>query len=111
MNTTVKCDTCEKTFSKNITSSKGLIDKDAQEHTCYSCTLEKLTDGRPPEEGDFNTAAITSGEMSDDERRWLQEDLRMVEHGSTRRIPIEEEQELYNFDEDDDRDDRFYHEE
>jgi len=32
-----------------------------------------------PEEGDFNTAAIQSGTMSAQERRWLQQDLESVE--------------------------------
>jgi len=47
--------------------------------TCYDCALKSVTGGTPPEEGDFNTAGITSGTMSPQERGWLQQDLEGVE--------------------------------
>jgi len=34
----------------------------------------------PPEEGDFNSAGIVSGEISDKELGWLQEELESVDH-------------------------------
>jgi hypothetical protein len=46
---------------------------------CYDCTLKDLTKGTSPQEGEFNTAAITSGTMSAEERRYLQQDLEQVE--------------------------------
>jgi hypothetical protein len=48
---------------------------------CYSCTLHDLTGGLAPEEGDFNTAKIQSGTMTDEEFGYLQEDLTAVEEG------------------------------
>lgn len=63
--------TCSKCGKEFITSNSGKI--------CYDCTLESLVQGQSPEEGDFNTARIVSGEMSEDERRLLQEDLRSVD--------------------------------
>ena len=61
---------------------------------CYDCVLESLTQGRPPEEGDFNTASIVSGKMSEDEFRYLQEDLRNIEQGISRRDPADPENEV-----------------
>lgn len=57
--------------------------------TCYGCTLNELTHGLPPEEGDFNTAKIQSGTMTDEEWRLLQRDLWQVETGSS--LPEPEE--------------------
>ena len=63
-----KCIVCRKKFNTTSGSTK-----------CYECTLKALTGDLPPQEGDFNTARITSGTMSAQERRWLQEDLKSVE--------------------------------
>lgn len=41
-----------------------------------------FTGGRAPEEGDFNSARLTSGEISDKELRWLQADLESVDHSA-----------------------------
>ena len=94
----VTCSTCSKTFSKNFHSQQDLDEAEKNEHTCYDCTLERLTNGQCPEVGDFNSASIISGEMTDDERRWLQEDLRSVEAGSGSR-----------YEEDDEEDNRCFH--
>jgi len=64
------CTKCGKPFRTNNNSDK-----------CYDCTLEELTGGIAPEEGDFNTARITSGTMNDQEYRNLQRDLKSVELG------------------------------
>ncbi|HEY4483069.1 MAG TPA: hypothetical protein VI953_02740 [Candidatus Paceibacterota bacterium] len=48
--------------------------------TCYWCALEHFAGGRPPEEGDFNSASLLSGEMSDEEARELQKELESVDH-------------------------------
>jgi hypothetical protein len=50
---------------------------------CYNCTLEDITHGNPPEEGDFNTAHIVSGTLTETERRYLQQDLESIENGTT----------------------------
>ncbi len=68
----VSCGKCQKLYEKNV-ETKG------QTHICYDCALQSLTGGQHPEEGDFNSSRIMSGEMSDDERRWLAEDLRSVD--------------------------------
>lgn len=49
------CTECSKKFRSWNTSQK-----------CYSCTLKEVCHGRPPEEGEFNTAAILSGTMTDE---------------------------------------------
>jgi len=60
---------------------------------CYSCTLQSLTGGRAPEEGDFNTAKIQSGTMTDEEIGYLQKDLESVEEGrSFREIDVDFEE-------------------
>lgn len=63
------CDTCSKEFQ----TSK--VDGDI----CYDCALLRVTGGSLPEEGDFNTARIVSGEMTEKQWRWLQEDLKSIE--------------------------------
>jgi hypothetical protein len=60
---------------------------------CYECTLEDITHGNPPEEGDFNTALIVSGTMTETERGYLQSDLESVENGRTTQEEYEEEEE------------------
>lgn len=62
-------------------------------NTCYNCTLKEITHGMPPEEGDFNTAGITSGTLSARERRYLQEDLESVECATGEEWGTEEEPE------------------
>jgi len=69
---TIEC-TCE-TCGKNFQSQKDST-------ICYTCSLKNLTGNNIPEEGDFNSARITSGEMTDQEMTWLYEDLRSVESG------------------------------
>lgn len=61
---------CGKTFRTSNNSDK-----------CYDCTLEDITHGNPPEEGDFNTAGIVSGTLTEAERGHLQQDLESVETG------------------------------
>jgi hypothetical protein len=64
------CGTCGKNFKSQRKDSD----------TCYGCALGHITGEHPPEEGDFNTALIASGEMSDATARQLQEDLESVDH-------------------------------
>ncbi len=61
---------------------------------CFSCTLSDLTGGFPPEEGDFNTAKIQSGTMTDEDYAYLQEDLASVEEGRS----IDEPEEIEEWD-------------
>jgi ribosome-binding protein aMBF1 (putative translation factor) len=72
-----KCKVCGKTFNKYIEEVDE--SRDSSQDVCYDCALEFITGGTAPEEGDFNTASIRSGEMSDEERRILYEDLRKVD--------------------------------
>jgi hypothetical protein len=67
------CKTCNKQF-------EALDDTNTEEPICYGCALESITGGRAPEEGDFNSARIISGEMSEQEWRWMQEDFESVDH-------------------------------
>ncbi len=68
------CRKCGKTFERN--SQFGHTDSPI----CYGCALNEFTGGRAPEEGDFNSAYLTSGEISDKELKWLQEDMESVDH-------------------------------
>lgn len=64
------CGTCGKHFSSQNKNST----------ICYGCALTRLIGNGAPEEGDFNTTLLTSGEMSDEDARLLQEDLESVDH-------------------------------
>jgi hypothetical protein len=64
------CETCDKKFSSQKKDST----------ICYACALKYFAGDNAPEEGDFNSALITSGEMSDQDARLLQEDLESVDH-------------------------------
>ena len=63
-----------------IACGKNFKSQRKDSNTCYGCALEHITGGHSPEEGDFNTALVTSGEMSDADARQLQEDLEAVDH-------------------------------
>jgi hypothetical protein len=69
----VRCKNCRKQFER-------LYEERARD-ICYSCALKELCGNFVPEEGDFNSARIISGEMTEQEERWLQEDLKAVESG------------------------------
>jgi hypothetical protein len=64
------CGTCGKNFRSQRKDST----------TCYGCALTRLIGNGAPEEGDFNSALLISGEMSDEDARQLQEDLESVDH-------------------------------
>lgn len=81
-----KCKTCGKTFEKLVEKPEN-----SSEGICYNCALESLTKGRVPEEGDFNSAMIISGEISDQEREWLQQDLESIDRAACMPDPEEEE--------------------
>ena len=82
---TTTCSACGKTFER-------LYEKRARD-ICYGCALKELCGNLPPEEGDFNSARIISGEMTEQEEKWLQEDLEAVESGRSIREPYEDEHE------------------
>jgi len=63
------CETCGKSFRSQKDST-----------ICYDCALAQFAGNGAPEEGDFNSALLVSGEMTDAEAHWLQEDLRFVDH-------------------------------
>ncbi len=80
-----KCSDCGRLFDQNdssqVTNLGCVLGRDASKQLCYNCALNKVTGGGCPEEGDFNTASLISGEISDQEWKWMQEDLRAVETG------------------------------
>ena len=65
------CGTCGKHFKSQRNDST----------TCYGCALTRLIGNGAPEEGDFNTALLVSGELTSEDARSLQEDLETVEQG------------------------------
>ncbi len=65
------CSKCGKTFRTANNNGK-----------CYNCTLDEITGGYAPEEGDYNSARIISGEITEAEFRELQQELGAVELGS-----------------------------
>ncbi|MBX4181316.1 hypothetical protein KW807_00430 [Candidatus Parcubacteria bacterium] len=66
------CQTCEKDFRSQRKES----------NICYGCALTRLIGNGGPEEGDINTALLTSGEMSDEDAHQLQRDLESVDHSA-----------------------------
>ena len=91
------CNVCKKTFEQNqdpgLTNMALAVGRDTENERCYSCALDYVTGGRAPEESDFNTAHLISGQMSDKEWRWLQEDFRSLETGrSIRETDFEEDE-------------------
>jgi len=64
------CGNCGKKFNSQRKDST----------TCCGCALTRLIGNGAPEEGDINTALLTSSEMSDQDARTLQEDLESVDH-------------------------------
>ena len=79
-----KCADCGKLFQQNdssqITSLGCTLGRDPDKQLCYNCALQKVSGGNP-EEGDFNTAHLISGEITDQEWKRMQEDFRAVETG------------------------------
>ena len=108
-----KCSNCGKLFQQNdssqITNWGCTLGRDPDKQLCYSCALEKVTGGSCPEEGDFNTAHLISGEITDQEWKWMQEDLRAVETGRSSFEPddCQENEDDYEFEDSewDDEDD------
>lgn len=78
---TLTCATCSNEFQAldNELSLKDVLGG-VSEPECYNCALKRITGGSAPEEGDFNSARIVSGEMSEKEWRLLQAELRDVDH-------------------------------
>jgi hypothetical protein len=76
------CTLCEKTFEQNenpeLTVLALAVGRDTERPVCYGCALDQLTGKHAPEERDFNSAHLISGEMSDKEWRWFQEDTGML---------------------------------
>lgn len=67
------CEKCAKKFETRKSDAE----------TCYGCALKRITGGHAPEEGDFNTARLVSGTMTEEEERWLRSDLEAVEGGAS----------------------------
>jgi hypothetical protein len=79
----VTCSVCGKSYEKNSNVNSTMaaaVGRDSS-HICYACALERITGGHAPEEGDFNSAHLISGEISDTDLGYLMEDLRYVEEG------------------------------
>lgn len=97
MNIQAQCSSCGKKFQKLVDGNAGQSSPSDQ---CYSCSLESLTKGSPPEEGDFNTARIRSGEMTEEERRMLWDDLKSVDWAACQPDPEDDRENRSGFDED-----------
>jgi len=80
-----KCKICNKLFERNesdeITSWGYAVGRKQDEPLCYDCALKKVTGGMCPEAGDFNSAHLISGQITDQEWKWMQEDFRAIEEG------------------------------
>jgi hypothetical protein len=63
-----ECGGCDKSFETHNNSN-----------TCFDCTLTRITGGKAPKEGDFNTASILSGRLSPKEDESLRRELMHVE--------------------------------
>lgn len=68
-----KCTDCGKLYE-----AQGY---DTDVGTCYACALESITDGRPPETEDITTAYFVSREMTKEEWRDFQAELRRYHPG------------------------------
>lgn len=97
------CDKCKKMFAQNekvVNSGMAeALNSEEAVHECFNCALNRITSNHAPEEGDFNTARIVSGEVTDEEWREMQETFRALEEG---RAPSNNDQ-WYAEDEEDDR--------
>ena len=86
-----KCSKCEKIFEQNesngITCLAMAVGRDPEKQLCYSCALDKVTGNSAPEEADFNSARLISGEMTDETWELLHEDMRAREEGRSSREP------------------------
>ncbi len=89
-----KCEVCGKEFVKYIKDYS--LRRETFPDICYGCSLQSITGGQAPEEGDFNTARVSSGEMSEEERRLLQEDLRSVDAAACAPDPDDDDQLSYD---------------
>jgi hypothetical protein len=72
---TVNCEKCGKEYQKNDQVARDC------EHICYECALSNLCGDGYPEEGDFNTARLQSGEISDQAFKQLRRELTAIEQG------------------------------
>ncbi len=104
---TSTCGTCGKSGKSFETINPAPVLRAAlggtdENQICYGCALECITGDRAPEEGDFNSARIISGEMSEQEWRWLKEDLEAAEQGrSIREYEPPEYEPLEEYNDDD----------
>jgi|GEM_PF-1694127 len=78
-----KCIVCKKQYEKTVGGNSRSI--------CYDCALEEITGGHAPEEGDFNSAKLISGEISNIDLEYLMKNLRSVELGQSASEPYYEE--------------------
>lgn len=81
------------TTCKSCSDIFEVSDEKVERSICYKCTLKELCGDRPPEEGDFNSAMIISGDMSEQEWQLLRADLEAVESGRPIREPYDDEHE------------------
>lgn len=68
--------TCEK-----CTTTFECLFEDMERSICYACALKEICPQVAPEEGDFNAAGLLSGELTEQEYKWIQEDVRAAELG------------------------------
>ena len=94
----VTCSSCGKEFNFNPNVDSNLANAVGRgfNKTCYNCTLAHLTGGRVPEESDFTSAFLISGEISDQELKSLMDDLQAIEVGRSIQETYKEEDEDIN---------------
>ena len=90
---TTTCEVCGKQYERNDKVNSTLAEATGKNSRsiCYACALEEITHGHAPEEGDFNSAHLISGEISNTDLGYLMEDLRNVELGRSTFEPYEED--------------------
>lgn len=88
------CTNCEKSFRQNespdITHWALIVGRDSEEPLCYHCALLKVTGGYAPEAGDFNTARLISGELTDADWEFMRASFRAVETGRSAPEPYDD---------------------
>src|SRR3989338_3215847 len=89
------CTKCGKIFERNddrgITYYGLVVGREENRPLCYNCALDEVTGGKAPEEGDFNSALLMSGEMNNNQWKWMQEDFRAAERGGSVFEPYEDD--------------------
>lgn len=95
---TCTCSKCGKFFEQTESEWAKymaiVLGRDTSAELCYSCALEKLTPNTVPEESDFISALLMSGQMSDEDEKSLRQDMQDREEGRSH-FERDEEEDLH----------------